>query len=303
MLLHEIFSLFKSLDNLLSEGFKDDMYNQYPEAKDNDEVNKAIKTFNTNNKIKDAVKKKINVNGNIAKSIKNVYSTADKFVKFINTVSKELTTKEQEREEYKQLKQGTASMGETDYWLIPCHTFKEAHAAASRYTGDLPRLSKEEITNKYGINTPKQATFYRTGKTPADFLEYLKNEDRFFVAPSWCVAADERYFNVRYNLKTKPDEKAKCYIVISKKYPNVRFCVVLDDSCSAATLKDGLVYQKAKIKELRDPWQIGADNEVVAGKEMMKAAFGENEAKKILQKISDMGSMKLSDAVNGKIDV
>lgn len=202
------------------------MYHQYPEAKDNEKFNNAIKVFNDNQKIKDAVKKKIRVN-NIAKGIKNAYPTAGEFVDFINTVISELTTKEQEREEYKQIKQGTASIGETDYWMIPCHTFKEAHDAAFKYVGNLPRLTKEEITNKYGIETPRPGSFYSTNKTPEEFLEFMKTEDNFFMTPSWCNTADDYYFNEKYNLTTKPHENPKCYIFISKKYPNVRFCVTL----------------------------------------------------------------------------
>ena len=59
MLLHEIFSLFESIDLLLREGFKDDMYHQYPEAKDNDDFNNAIKAFNSDPKLKEALKHKV----------------------------------------------------------------------------------------------------------------------------------------------------------------------------------------------------------------------------------------------------
>ena len=277
MRIFEVNDFLNRFNAFLLESFKQDMYHQYPEAKDNEKFNNAIKLFNDNQKIKEAVKKKINVN-NIAKGIKNAYPTADKFVEFINTVISELTTKEREREEYKQLKQGTASAGETDYWMIPCHTFKEVHDAAFKYVGNLPRLTKEEITNKYGIVTPKPATFYKTNKTPAEFLEYMKNEDNFFMAPSWCIAANKEFFE-GYELETSENEKPLCYVFISKKYPNVRFCVVLIKEDKP--LKEILQGEKIKITnnpyildEVRDPWQIGGEDIIKVGSEMMKLAFG-----------------------------
>ena len=294
MLLHEIFSLFESIDHLISEGFKDDMFKQYPEDVENKDFKAAITAYNSDPKLKEALKHAVKPQGNIAVSIKKQCPTGADFITLINS----LISNAKDKEEYKQLKQGTVSAGETDYWMIPCHTFKEAHDAAFKYAGNLPRLSKEEITNKYGIDTPQPGTFYNTNKTPEEFLEYMKNEDRFFMAPSWCVAADDYYFTERYNLATEPHEKPKCYIIISKKYPNVRFCITLEGD--GLTIEGDAICRKAKLQEVRDPWQIGGTKKK-AGLEMMSALFGENEVKKILQKVQNLvGHKKISDIVNGE---
>ena len=289
MRIFEVNDFLNRFNAFLLESFKQDMYHQYPEAKDNEKFNNAIKVFNNNQKIKEVVKKKISLNGNIAKSIKNAYPTAGEFVELINTVINELTTKEEEREEYNQIKQGTASIGETDYWLIPCHTFEEAHEAAFKYAGNLPRLTKEEITNKYGIETPRPASFYNTNKTPEEFLEYMKNEDKFFMAPSWCISADDYYFNERYNLTTKPHENPKCYIFISKKYPNVRFCVTLKkEKEKVADIKGGEIevsIKETKLDEVRDTWQIGGADIKDVGLDMMKLAFGQQKIDEVMKDI------------------
>ena len=303
MLLHEIFSLFGSIDLLLSEGFKDDMFKQYPEDVENKDFKAAITAYNSDPKLKEALKHAVKPQGNIAVSIKRRYPTA---VDFVNLI-KSLTDTAKEKEEYKQIKQGTASVGETDYWLIPCHTFKEAHEAAFKYAGNLPRLTKEEITNKYGIVTPKPATYYETDKTPAEFLEYMKNEDRFFMAPSWCVAADDYYFTERYNLETSEDETPLCYVFISKKYPNVRFCIALIRNNKQS---HNIFYENEKMKitydvdlnEVRDPWQIGGGiSPKETGLKMMRLAFG-NKINKVIKDICSIKTkiISFSKLKNGK---
>lgn len=324
MRIFEVNSFLNRFNAFLLESFKEDMYNLYPKAKNDDEFNKAIKIFNSNeNKIRDAVKKEIitsgiEIKGNIAKAIKNKCSDAASFISLIKTLSEKLekektasTRKREELEqseshrlkvkrdnEYRRIMSGKLDVPATDYWLIPCHTFEEAHEAASKYAGNLPKLSKEKITEKYGIDTPEAANFFKTKQSPKDFLEFMKNENKFFIVPTWCVAAGAGYFNNTYKLATKPDEKAKCYIIISKKYPNVRFCLTLKGK--KAVLKDGIVNEIGVIGELRDPWQIGGSETERVGKEMMKLAFGEDEVEKILQKVLDLGSIKLSDVVDGK---
>ena len=295
MLIHEIFSLFESIDLLLSEGFKDDMFKQYPEDAENKDFKAAITAYNSDPKLKEALKHAVKPQGNIAVSIKRQYPTGADFVKLINS----LISNAEDKEEYKQIKQGTVSAGETDYWMIPCHTFDETHNAAFKYVGNLPRLTKKEITNKYGIDTPQSGTFYNTNKTPAEFLEYMKNEDKFFMAPSWCIAANNEHFD-DHNLITSKDEKALCYVIISKKYPNVRFCITL--KCSEAILKGDFVYQKAEIGEVRDTWQIGGSEKIETGLEMMRLAFGEAETEKITQKIlAGTVRRKLSNIVDGQL--
>ena len=221
MLLHEIFSLFGSLDDyLLMEGFKDDMFKQYPEDVENKDFKAAIASYNSDPKLKEALKHTIKPQGNIAVSIKRQCPTGADFVKLIDSLIKNA----KDKQEYKQLKQGTVSAGETDYWMIPCHTFKELHEAAFKYTGNLPRLSNDEIESKYNIAVPEEATHYETSDSPAEFLEKMKNQNRFFMAPSWCVAANKDYFD-DYELETSKNEQPLCYVFISKKYPNVRFYV------------------------------------------------------------------------------
>ena len=266
MLLHEIFSLFGSLDDyLLTEGFKDDMFKQYPEDVENKDFKAAIASYNSDPKLKEALKHAIKPQGNIAVSIKSKYPTGADFVKLINSLIKNA----KDREEYKQLKQGTTSVGETDYWMIPCHTFEELRKAAFMYGGNLPRLSNKEIWNEYGIKAPKSATHYETDKTPEEFLEFMKKENRFFMTPSWCIAGSEKgqeYFN-DYELTTEKGEKPLCYIFISKKYPNVRFCITLikDSKETGNNSYDNdkiiiPIINKFSLDEVRDPWQIGGED-------------------------------------------
>lgn len=299
MYLQEILSLFSSIDSLILEGFKDDMYRLYPEEKENSKFGEAIKVFNSNNKIKEAIKKQVPSGGNLAASIKKQFPIGEDFINLVNDLLSELNEKEKEREEYRNIKQGNFSGSEMDFWLIPCHTFDELHEAAFKYTGNLPRLSNEEITNEYNIKAPKPATKYRTQETPEEFLERMKKEDRFFMTPSWCVAANESYFET-YNLHTEKNEKPRCYVIISKRYPNVRFCITL--KCTNKRIirdkkVDNYVIQDGSFNELgevRDPWQIGDKTD--AGLKMIALAFG-NTIEKALKNIkSDIikNSMQIS---------
>lgn len=79
------------------EGFRDDMYRQYPEDKDNDDFNNAIKAFNSDPKLKEALKHKVKPQGNIAVSIKRQYPTGADFIKLINS----LISNAKDKEEYK----------------------------------------------------------------------------------------------------------------------------------------------------------------------------------------------------------
>lgn len=283
MQLDEVFSLFNSIDDLINEGFKDDMYRLYPDGKDNDAFNKAIKDYNSpDNKIKDMVKRKVSINGNVAKSIKELYPTPAKFVEFINSLTQSI----KDKEEYKEIKQGKAKSNSKDFWLIPCHTFEEAHKAASMYSGGLPRLSNKEIEERYGIEAPGEGSQYKTNKTPEEFLEYMKNEKNFFMMPSWCVAAGKGYFNT-YSLKTEPNESPLMIVVISKVYPNVRFAIVLR---KYVTFMKDHIESNIEILEVRDPWQIGDMAET--GTHMMELMFGENIVHDIIKKFGSDESIK-----------
>ena len=300
MLLHEIFSLFESLDVLLSEGFKDDMFKQYPNDKENPKFIKAINDYNSDPKLKEALKHIVKPQGNIAVSVKKQYPTGTDFVNLINSLIK----KAKDRQEYKEIKKDSSDVNEADYWIIPCHTFEELHKAAFMYGGNLPRLNNEEISKQYEIEVPEEGTYYETEDTPEEFLNYMKEEDRFFMAPSWCVAANKEYFD-GYKLKTEKTEKPLCYVFISKKYPNVRFCVVFGCGGDSEDLKlvkkdnDVVIKDTIKIREIRDTWQIGGDDKIDCGLGMMKYAFGykikniidnllEERDEKILMKTSDI---------------
>lgn len=297
MYLQEILSLFSSLDSLILEGFKDDMYRLYPEEKENPKFKAAIERYNSDPKLKEALKRAIKPQGNIAVSIKKQYPSGIKFINLIDSLIK----KEEEKQEYREIKKGNSNVNETDYWIIPCRTFKEAHAAAFKYAGNLPRLSNDEIKRKYNILVPEEATYYETSDSPAKFLKKMKNENRFFMTPSWCVAANQDYFDT-YKLKTSEDENPLCYVFISKKYPNVRFCVVLG-STDNEMIVDDISYEDKKIKittvnkislrEIRDPWQIGGGDTIKTGLEMMKLAFGSKIDKVIKDICHESGTTEI----------
>lgn len=279
----------------MNEGFKDDMYRLYPDAKDDSSFNNAIKDYNSSdNKIKELVKRKISINGNVAKSIKELYPNAEDFVKFIDSLTQSI----KDKEEYKEIKKGNAKSNSKDFWLIPCHTSEEAHKAASMYSGGLPRLSNEEIEKEYGIKAPKSATMYKTDKTPEEFLEIMKNEKRFFMTPSWCVAGSENgsYYFDRYQLNTKQNEPAKMYVIISKAFPNVRFAITLKQNMIC---RDNGIDMEGKIGECRDTWQTGDKQET--GLRMMRAMFGKDVIDKIINDI--LSKISVKDINNKIVDV
>lgn len=286
MLVHEIFSLFESLDILLSEGFKDDMFNQYPDDKENPKFKNAISTYNSNPKIKEALKRIVKPQGNIALSIKKQYPTGTDFINLISDIVK----KEEDRELYNSAKAGNYQGDVKDFWLIPCRTFEDVHNTIYKYTGKLPRLTNNEIKAKYNEKTPEAAEFYETDKSPEEFLEIMKKEDRFYMRPSWCIAYGKHHFD-HYHLETTEGEKPKCYVLISKAYPNVRFCISLWSGDVKENVIEGnkLFLQKAnviKLAEVRDPWQTGGFDRVERGLKMLELAFGKDKIDNFIKSIT-----------------
>lgn len=187
-----------------------------------------------------------------------------------------------------------------DFFVYPCHTFEEAHSAAFSHTGSLERLSNNKIKKKYKINVPEPANYYKTNKTPAEFLDFLKSAP-FFMSPSWCVTANKNHWDV-YNLSTEKNEQPKCYIIISKAYPNVRFCIVLNEERKVCNIGSDSVtmINSMSIREFRDPWQIGGGNSMVdVGKNMMDLAFNKNNYVENIIKESK-NNIKFKDIVDGK---
>lgn len=298
MLYHEIFSLFESLDILLSEGFKDDMFNQYPEDKENPKFKEAISAYNSNPKIKEVLKRIVKPQGNIAVSIKKQYPTGTDFINLIA----DIVEKEKDRELYNSAKAGNYQGDVKDFWLIPCRTFEDVHDTIYKYTGKLPRLTNEEIKAKYNVNTPPPAEFYKTDKSPEEFLEMMKKENRFYIRPSWCIAYGRQYFNL-YHLKTNADEKPRCYVLISKVYPNIRFCITLWHGDIKEKVIEGsqLFSQKVnvlKLKEVRDPWQIGGANEIDTGLKMLELAFGKDKVDNLIKSITYRKELSNRRAIN-----
>ena len=313
MRIFEVNNFLNRFNAFLLESFKDDMYRLYPEQKDNMDFKDAITFFNTHKQVKDGIKKmikddeNIESSGNLADDIKKKFDTGEKFIAAVTNLLDVLNTsiekgkkksygwKKQIGQEYAKILQAVKAgqepdVDDTDFWLIPCRTYEELHGVSQKYTGILPILSRDKIESEYGVEVPKEATHYKTSRTPEWFLEYMKKQTNFFMDPSWCVAKNERYFN-GYKLETPKDEKPRCYVLISKKYPNVRFCITLRTEEKA--LKE-IFYKEEKIKvsnppytlsEVRDPWQIGGSDPRKTGLKMMELAFGQQKIDKIIKDI------------------
>lgn len=269
-------------NNILFESFKNDLFAAYNKSgvpvDQNHKVLTAIQIFNGNNLIKDKVKQDLKNPPNIAQALVKSFPDPQDLVNYINNVQQNFAEKEQQNKEKKQRKEQAAAISD-DLFIYPCHTFKEAHSAAFSHTGSLKRLSNSQIKNKYGIDVPEPATFYKTDKSPAEFLEFMKTAP-FFMNPSWCVAANEDYWD-EYELSTEKKESPKCYIIISKQYPNVRFCITFEKKDVLDKINSDSVTQVETpvIEEFRDPWQIGGGNSIAEiGKEMAGLAFGKSEA-------------------------
>lgn len=114
-------------------------------------------------------------------------------IEYIVGVQQSFVEKDQQNKEKKQRKEQAEKVS-GDFYVYPCHTFEEAHSAAFSHIGSLERLSNGEIKKKYKIKVPVPASFYRTTKSPAEMLEFMKTAP-FFMSPSWCVTANKDHWN------------------------------------------------------------------------------------------------------------
>ena len=319
MRIFEINDFLNRLNAFLLESFKEDMYRVYSkdeethdEETDDEKIDdavfdNAIKTFNNNQQVKNTIKKEIEPGGYLAGQIKKKYKTKKKFVDAISDLldkfnkgvekgkSKDYDGKNEVSQEYAEIQKAIKAgeepdVDDKDFWVIPCRTYKQLHSVAQKYTGILPMLSRDEIQSEYDINVPEKASYYETSKTPEQFLEYMKNQTNFFMDPSWCIVKNEDFFD-RYGLKARENEKPKCYVFISKKYPNVRFCLTLKNIdvviknifCKERKIEFSFKYD---INEVRDPWQIGGPDEKETGLQMMRLAFGKQKIDDVIKDIS-----------------
>ncbi len=96
----------------------------------------------------------------------------------------------------------------------------------------------------------------------------MMTNKEFIMNPSWCVCAGQDSWK-RYNCgKKNKDGSASCHLIFSKKYPNVRFCVVKNESKF----------------EIRDPWQaggFGTGESVHYAYSVMQHVFGQHTVNQI----------------------
>lgn len=287
--------------NVLFESFKSDLFAAYNKngipVEQNQKVLAAIQLFNNNNLIKNKVKQDLKNPPNIAQALVKTFPNPSDLINYISGVQQGFAEKERQNAEKKQ-RTYAASTASDDFFIYPCHTFEEAHSAAFSHTGNLERLSNKEIKKKYGVNVPEPATFYKTDKSPSEFLEFMKSAP-FFMNPTWCITADKDNWDV-YCLTTEKEERPRCYIIISKHYPNVRFCIALGQDGENAVINSDSITMPFFVDELRDPWQIGGAKKIETGKEMIDLAFNKN---KVIENIAGDKPMniviKFKDIING----
>ena len=311
MRIFEVNDFLNRFNTILLESFKEDMYRVYSKDEKTNDANfdNAIKTFNNNQYVKNAIKKMFKPGGYLAGQIKEKFKTKQEFVDAVSELldefnkgvekgkNKNYDGKNEVSQEYIEIQQAIKDgkdpdVSETDFWVIPCRTYEQVHSVAQKYTGNLPILSRKEIKERYGVEVPINVQQYNKKMLPIECFEWLKYEDRFFMDPSWCVAKDKSWFS-SYDLEVGDDEQPKCYVVISKLYPNLRFCIKTSNvhGYKIRFIEDG--YIKAKIirvdiDEIRDPWQMGGfDEKVNFGLNVMELAFGENKIDELIDHIKD----------------
>lgn len=318
MRIFEINNFLNAISSLLLESFKDDMYKAYPEEKNNMTFNDAIKFFNTHAEVKNGIKKMVEPGGNLAVQIKKRFKTGQEFIDVVFALidklnksvekgqSKNYAWKNEIGKEYneiqREIKSGkTPNVSENDFWVIPCRTYEELHSVTQKYTGNLPVMSRDEIKKRYNIEVPEDAQHYDDEMTPEEFFEWAKNEDRFFMDPSWCIAKNESYFD-GYHLSVYKEELPRCYVIISKLYPNLRFCIQMKGKPSFETyfiegddIKIKTVFRGPIAQEIRDPWQIGGIYDSYDfGLRVMELAFGKDEIKSLIHDI-EKGREEIED--------
>lgn len=284
MLLKDAIYFARSIkDSLLSEGYKD-LVTSYNMITPNENLKNAYNTFSKNPNIKRIIKNELGtINGSIEKAIALKYIEPEDFIKAVEAASQENTKSLEKGQAKENMNKNITANENNGYWLIPCRSFSEVKRAAQMNKGDLPVYSFDVLRNKFGIEAPKPATHYKTDKSPAEMLEFMKTAP-FFMSPSWCIAANKDYWD-EYRLDPDKDKNPKCYVIISKQWPNVRFCIALSNVSGINIEESGFeLFGKKDILELRDTWQCGGDDAVHTGMEMLKIAFP--DADKIIQNIS-----------------
>lgn len=300
-----LYDLISCTNYILFESFKSDLMGAYNkngvQVDGNQKLLTAVQIFNGDNLIKDKVKRDLKNPPNIAIALVKSFPNPQDLVNYINKVQQGFVEKEQQNKEKKQRKEQAERVSD-DFFVYPCHTFEEAHSTAFSHTGSLERLSNQKIKKKYKINVPKPATHYRTRKTPAEFLEFMKSAP-FFMNPSWCVTANQKYWDL-YSLSTEKNEHPKCYIIISKQHPNVRFCITLDEKYEKVVKMDidsVTATKTTRACEIRDPWQIGGGKCIETGKEMIKLAFNKSKIiENIISEREENSNTKFKDLINGE---
>lgn len=235
-----------------------------------DELKYAYNMVQTNKEIKNLVKKNLNLGlGGLEKAIVIKYPSP---VDFINSVFQAKDNLEknkavQDQKNQDQLKrQNELKENETeDFYIIPCRTFEQAHKAAFSHTGNLLLMSNQKIKETYHINVPEPAQFYKTDKTPAEMLEFMRQAP-FFMNPTWCIAANKNYWDY-YRLNSEEGEPCLCYIIISKQHPNVRFCIVKSLEDDMEDFNERIITNNtilstgytSHLAEFRDAWQASLD--------------------------------------------
>lgn len=284
MLLKDAIYFVRSIkDSLLPEGYKD-LVASYNMITPNENLKNAYNTFSKNPNIKRIIKNELGtINGSIEKAIALKYIEPEDFIKAVEAASQENTRSVEKGQAKENMNKNITANENKGYWLIPCRSFSELKRAAQMNKGDLPVYSFDTLRNKFGIEAPKPGTYYETDKSPAEMLEFMKTAP-FFMSPSWCIAAKEGYWD-DYRLNPDKDKNPKCYVIISKQWPNVRFCIALSNVSGINIEENGFeLFGKKDILELRDTWQCGGDDAANTGMEMLKIAFP--DADKIIQNIS-----------------
>lgn len=292
--------------HIINEGFENNFRKKVVEAYEDDGIEftkarkddllKALNVFNTKPDVKRRLKGMMKqwTNGDMAQAIVNTFIDPEDFVFAVYN------------------DEHSGDFETDDFYVYACRTFEKAQRIAQFYhTGSLPKLSNEEIHEKYNVNVPKPATHYDTDKTPAEFLEEMKSAP-YFMNPSWCICANkDRYWEDMYNIDPSTNsEPARCYIVISKKWPNVRFCIVKSSLKTEIEPNDDfskLSYTNTfTLNEFRDPWQIQPknwqcdDSAIDVGYEIARLAFGNSpEINKLIETVTVEETVKTAALVNG----
>lgn len=134
------------------------------------------------------------------------------------------------------------------------HSFDDAKEMRWLWMGDLPKLTNKQC-KKLDPNAPDEGFEYSCSISAAEMASYIMSNNRFIMNPSWCVTAGAEH----WHSNGLDSDEASCYLIFSKKYPNARFCIVIN-------------HEQPRNSEVRDPWQCGG--QAAYGLEVMRYIFG-----------------------------